>query len=311
MTTSHPAVLVEGLHKRYGARHAVDGLDLRVEHGEIVAVLGPNGAGKTTTVETLEGFRRADAGLVRVLGEDPATAGRLWRSRIGVVLQDNRDLAESSGTDVQRIILITWVAGASLAALGGILYGTTQTVSWDMGFTILLAMFSAVVLGGLGSAYGAMVGGLVIGMAGEISTYWLETEFKYVIALGVLIVVLLVRPQGICQFSERQHARQVSRNAEKWEPASLGLDGHERSPARRPAILPEYVGEPFDGRSLEEYGERKRVTEHSLELGEETDGQKGMPAQVEEVVADADGVAMEHLLPKFRELDFQGVSRSD
>jgi neutral amino acid transport system permease protein len=64
-------------------------------------------------------------------------------------------------------------------------------------------MFAAVVLGGLGSAYGAMVGGLVIGMAGEISTYWLETEFKYVTALGVLIVVLLVRPQGILGIRER------------------------------------------------------------------------------------------------------------
>ena len=101
MTTTHaPAVLVEGLHKRYGAKHAVDGLDLRVEHGEVVAVLGPNGAGKTTTVETLEGFRRADAGHVRVLGEDPATAGRAWRSRIGVVLQDNHDLAESTVREV-------------------------------------------------------------------------------------------------------------------------------------------------------------------------------------------------------------------
>lgn len=99
-TTDAPAVLVEGLRKRYGARRAVDGLDLRVEHGEIVAVLGPNGAGKTTTVETLEGFRRADAGHVRVLGEDPARAGRAWRARIGVVLQDNRDLAEATVREV-------------------------------------------------------------------------------------------------------------------------------------------------------------------------------------------------------------------
>lgn len=100
MTTSTPAVLVEGLHKRYGEKRAVDGLDLRVEHGEIVAVLGPNGAGKTTTVETLEGFRRADAGHVRVLGEDPARAGRAWRARLGVVLQDNRDLAEATVREI-------------------------------------------------------------------------------------------------------------------------------------------------------------------------------------------------------------------
>lgn len=130
----------------------------------------------------------------------------LKSTRTGTAMRavsDNRDLAESSGIDVQRIILITWVTGSALAALGGILYGTTQTVSWDMGFTILLAMFSAVVLGGLGSAYGAMAGGLVIGMVGEMSTYWLETEFKYVTALGVLILVLLVRPQGILGVRER------------------------------------------------------------------------------------------------------------
>jgi len=101
-TTNHPAVLVEGLHKRYGDKRAVDGLDLRVEHGEIVAVLGPNGAGKTTTVETLEGFRRADAGHVRVLGEDPAHGGRAWRARLGVVLQDDQDLAEVTVREIVR-----------------------------------------------------------------------------------------------------------------------------------------------------------------------------------------------------------------
>jgi ABC-2 type transport system ATP-binding protein len=100
--TSAPAIEVRGLTKRYtqgsGAgstvKQAVDGLDLTVERGEIFAVLGPNGAGKTTTVEILEGFRKRDGGQVQVLGEDPALAGRAWRSRIGVVLQDSRDQAE-------------------------------------------------------------------------------------------------------------------------------------------------------------------------------------------------------------------------
>jgi ABC-2 type transport system ATP-binding protein len=93
-TTTEPAVLVRGLHKHYGARRAVDGLDLTVHRGEIVAVLGPNGAGKTTTVEILEGFRSRDAGEVRVLGADPADAGRGWRARIGIVLQSASDQAE-------------------------------------------------------------------------------------------------------------------------------------------------------------------------------------------------------------------------
>jgi ABC-2 type transport system ATP-binding protein len=82
-----PAVTVRGLQKSYGGRTVLDGLDLDVQRGECFALLGPNGAGKTTTIEVLEGVRRRDAGEVRVLGEDPATAGRAWRARLGVVSQ--------------------------------------------------------------------------------------------------------------------------------------------------------------------------------------------------------------------------------
>jgi ABC-2 type transport system ATP-binding protein len=83
-----PAVLVRGLVKRYGDRTVVDGLDLTVDRGAIVALLGPNGAGKTTTVEILEGYRRADGGTARMLGLDPATDGRRLRPRIGLMLQE-------------------------------------------------------------------------------------------------------------------------------------------------------------------------------------------------------------------------------
>jgi ABC-2 type transport system ATP-binding protein len=83
-----PAVVVEGLHKSYGETRAVDGIDLVIEQGEVLALLGPNGAGKTTTVEILEGYRRHDAGTVRVLGMDPQTGGRPLREQIGVVLQE-------------------------------------------------------------------------------------------------------------------------------------------------------------------------------------------------------------------------------
>jgi ABC-2 type transport system ATP-binding protein len=71
--------------------HAVQNLDLDVEYGEIVAILGPNGAGKSTTIEILEGNRKRDSGHVQVLGEDPGTAGRSWRARIGIVLQEASD----------------------------------------------------------------------------------------------------------------------------------------------------------------------------------------------------------------------------
>ncbi len=83
-----PAIEIEGLHKAYGDRQVLRGVDLLVERGEVFGVLGPNGAGKTTTLEILEGFRDPSAGTVRVLGFDPATHPRELRERTGVVLQE-------------------------------------------------------------------------------------------------------------------------------------------------------------------------------------------------------------------------------
>jgi ABC-2 type transport system ATP-binding protein len=89
-----PAISVRGLRVAYGDYEAVRGIDLEVAPGEVLAFLGPNGAGKTTTVEVLEGFRPRTAGDVSVLGEDPVRAGRDWRARIGVVLQESEPEAE-------------------------------------------------------------------------------------------------------------------------------------------------------------------------------------------------------------------------
>ena len=89
-----PVIQVRGLRKAYDGVEAVAGIDLRVRAGEVFAFLGPNGAGKTTTVEILEGYRRRSAGEVSVLGTDPARAGRDWRARIGVVLQESEPEAE-------------------------------------------------------------------------------------------------------------------------------------------------------------------------------------------------------------------------
>jgi ABC-2 type transport system ATP-binding protein len=85
---TEPAISVVGLEKRYGSVQAVDGLSFDVRAGEVFGLLGPNGAGKTTTVETLEGYRTADAGEVRVLGLDPVRDGTRLRPRIGVMLQE-------------------------------------------------------------------------------------------------------------------------------------------------------------------------------------------------------------------------------
>lgn len=130
----------------------------------------------------------------------------LVRTRAGVAVRavaDNKDLAESSGIDVNRVILITWILGGALAGLSGVYLGLTEKVQWDMGFRMLLLVFAAVVLGGLGTAFGAMLGGFVVGLAVEVSTLWLPTELKNAVALAALIVMLLWRPQGLLGSRER------------------------------------------------------------------------------------------------------------
>jgi ABC-2 type transport system ATP-binding protein len=92
-------VNVRGLEKSYGSNKAVAGIDLTIQSGEIFALLGPNGAGKTTTVEILEGFRNRDRGEISVLGIDPQVKGeaaRIWRNRIGIVLQSTSDAGDLS-----------------------------------------------------------------------------------------------------------------------------------------------------------------------------------------------------------------------
>jgi branched-chain amino acid transport system permease protein len=130
----------------------------------------------------------------------------LQRTRMGKAMRavsDNRDLAESTGINVDRVINFVWAAGAGLAALGGILQGLSEQVSWQMGFQLLLLMFAGVTLGGLGTAFGALVGSMVVGMVIELSTLYIPSEFKTVTALALLIVILLVRPQGILGQAER------------------------------------------------------------------------------------------------------------
>ncbi len=101
-TASGPAVVVRGLVKHYGEQTVVDEVDLNIERGQIFSLLGPNGAGKTTTVEILEGYRRRDAGEVRVLGLDPARPTPAWRARIGIVMQSSEENAELTVEEMVR-----------------------------------------------------------------------------------------------------------------------------------------------------------------------------------------------------------------
>jgi branched-subunit amino acid ABC-type transport system permease component len=124
----------------------------------------------------------------------------LQRTKIGKAMRavsDNRDLASSSGIDVNRVIMFVWMMGGSLAALGGVLLGLSDQVQWDMGFRLLLLMFAGVTLGGLGTAYGALVGSLVVGVFVQMSTLVIPDDMKYVGGLLLLIVILVIRPQGI------------------------------------------------------------------------------------------------------------------
>ena len=131
----------------------------------------------------------------------------LQKTRIGKAtraISDNASLAAASGIDVDRVVRIVWILAAALAGLSGVRWAYFRPgIRWDMGAQILLLIFAAIALGGLGTAFGALVGSLVVGMLVELSTLWIPSDLKYVGALVVLIVVLLVRPQGILGRKER------------------------------------------------------------------------------------------------------------
>jgi neutral amino acid transport system permease protein len=130
----------------------------------------------------------------------------LQLTRIGKAMRavaDNRDLAASSGINVERVILVVWMLGGALAGLGGVILGWTVNLRYDMGFNLLLLMFAGVTLGGLGTAYGALLGSVVIGIFIQISSMVLPGDLKNAGALLVLILVLLVRPSGILGARQR------------------------------------------------------------------------------------------------------------
>ena len=124
----------------------------------------------------------------------------LSRTMIGKAmraLSDNIDLARISGIDVDRTILWTWVIGLGLAASGGVLYGLVTAIRPSMGWFLLLPIFAAIVLGGIGNPYGTIAGGMIIGLSQELSTAVLPTEYKFAVSFVVMTVVLLIKPEGL------------------------------------------------------------------------------------------------------------------
>lgn len=140
--------------------------------------------------------------LVVLLG----VATYLQRSRTGKAIRavsDNPSLASSTGIDTQKIIRIVWFAGGALAAMGGLFRGLDEQVGFEMGSGLIFLMFAGITLGGLGSAYGALVGGFLVGLLVELASLVVPAELKNAPALFILIVVLVVRPQGILGRKQR------------------------------------------------------------------------------------------------------------
>jgi len=124
----------------------------------------------------------------------------LQNTKIGKAMRavaDNIDLARVSGINVERVVLWTWVITGTLTAFAGGMYGLIAVVRPNMGWFLILPMFASVILGGIGNVYGAIAGAFIIGIAQELSVPLLGSEYKLGVALAIMVVILLVRPQGL------------------------------------------------------------------------------------------------------------------
>jgi neutral amino acid transport system permease protein len=110
---------------------------------------------------------------------------------------DDLELAETAGIDTRRVILYTWLFAGALAGLAGVLAAATTDIKPELGFELLLPIFAAVVLGGIGDAFGALAAGVVLGLVIEWSTLFIEARWKVAVGFLVLVLALIVRPQGI------------------------------------------------------------------------------------------------------------------
>jgi len=151
---------------------------------------------------TMRDLTTAIISLVVLLG----VAAFLQRSRTGKAIRavsDNPSLASSTGINTQKIIRVVWFAGGALAAMGGVFRGLDEQVGFEMGSGLIFLMFAGITLGGLGSAYGALIGGFFVGLLVELASLVVPAELKNAPALLILIIVLVVRPQGILGRKQR------------------------------------------------------------------------------------------------------------
>ncbi|WP_309727958.1 branched-chain amino acid ABC transporter permease [Chamaesiphon sp. OTE_75_metabat_556] len=124
----------------------------------------------------------------------------LQNTKIGKAMRavaDDVDLARVTGINVERVVLWTWIISASLTGLGGQMYGLVTNVRPDMGWFLIMPMFAAVTLGGIGNPYGAIAGAFIIGIAQEVSVPFVGSQYKLAIALILMVLTLLFRPQGL------------------------------------------------------------------------------------------------------------------
>lgn len=110
---------------------------------------------------------------------------------------DNRDLARVSGIRPERVMTAMWLIAGGVSAVGGMMLGIKTIVSPEVGWEMLLPVFAATILGGIGSPVGAVVAGLVLGVAQEVSTPFVGFTYKIALSFVVLLAVLLVRPRGL------------------------------------------------------------------------------------------------------------------
>jgi neutral amino acid transport system permease protein len=181
------------------------GLALFVRNG-IIFLWGGGNQGYDLPVETALAFAGIQIPYYRLVVIGLAIAAvlglhfLLQNTKIGKAMRavaDDLDLARVSGIDVERVVLWTWIIAGGLTALSGGLYGLITDVRPNMGWFLILPLFASIILGGIGNPYGAILGALIIGVAQEVSISFLPPAYKLAVALVVMVLVLLVRPQGL------------------------------------------------------------------------------------------------------------------